>query len=238
MSLNAELNAVADSFYSRGGPIVDTIRGSVVDLKSKFDPSSCSFHSSIIFPSQIKITILIYKPKESIIHVGDTLPSFDLTDAVGKPVSSADLLAKGPILITFYRGSWCPFCNLALKALQKHLDEFQAKGVSLVAISPELPDTALSTMEKNELKFQVLSDVGHKYARQLGIVWQMPDNLRPVFEKLGHDLITRNGDDSFEVPIPATLLVDGKGVVKKTYIEPEYTKRVEPDTVLEWINAL
>jgi peroxiredoxin len=196
------------------------------------------FYSSIIFPSQIKITILIYKPKESIIHVGDTLPSFDLTDAVGKPVSSADLLAKGPILITFYRGSWCPFCNLALKALQKHLDEFQAKGVSLVAISPELPDTALSTMEKNELKFQVLSDVGHKYARQLGIVWQMPDNLRPVFEKLGHDLITRNGDDSFEVPIPATLLVDGKGVVKKTYIEPEYTKRVEPDTVLEWINAL
>jgi peroxiredoxin len=196
------------------------------------------FHSSIIFPSQIKITILIYKPKESTIHVGDTLPSFDLTDAVGKPVSSADLLAKGPILITFYRGSWCPFCNLALKALQKHLDEFQAKGVSLVAISPELPDTALSTREKNELKFQVLSDVGHKYARQLGIVWQMPDNLRPVFEKLGHDLITRNGDDSFEVPIPATLLVDGKGVVKKTYIEPEYTKRVEPDTVLEWINAL
>lgn len=93
-------------------------------------------------------------------------------------------------------------------------------------------------MEKNELKFQVLSDVGHKYARQLGIGWQMPDNLRPVFEKLGHDLITRNGDDSFEVPIPATLLVDGKGVVKKTYIEPEYTKRVEPDTVLEWINAL
>jgi peroxiredoxin len=147
-------------------------------------------------------------------------------------------LANGPLLITFYRGSWCPFCNLELNALQKQLDEFKARGVTLVAISPELPDTALSTIEKNDLKFQVLSDVGQKFARQLGIVWKMPDNLRPVFEKIGHDLVKRNGDDSFEVPIPATLLVDRKGVVRNAYIEPDYTKRAEPETLLEWINAL
>ena len=112
------------------------------------------------------------------------------------------------------------------------------QGVTLVAISPELPDSALTMVEKNDLKFQVLSDVGHKYARQLGIVWKMPESLRPFFEKVGHDLIRRNGDDTFEVPIPSTLLVDRNGVVKNTYIEPDYTARVEPETVLEWIEAL
>lgn len=125
-----------------------------------------------------------------------------------------------------------------MRALQQHLDEFHAKNVTLVAISPELPDTALTTVEKNDLKFQVLSDVGHKFARQLGIVWKMPQSLRPVFQKVGHDLIKRNGDDSFEVPIPATLLVDGNGLVKNTYIEPDYTARVEPEAVLEWINVM
>ena len=122
--------------------------------------------------------------------------------------------------------------------MQQHLDEFHAKNVTLVAISPELPDTALTTVEKNDLKFQVLSDVGHKFARLLGIVWKMPQSLRPVFQKVGHDLIKRNGDDSFEVPIPATLLVDGNGLVKNTYIEPDYTARVEPEAVLEWINVM
>jgi peroxiredoxin len=107
-----------------------------------------------------------------------------------------------------------------------------------VAISPELPDTSLSTVEKNGLKFEVLSDIGQKFARQLGIVWKMPDNLRPAFVKFGHDLVKRNGDDTFEVPIPATLLVDGNGVVRNAFIEPDYTKRVEPATILEWIDAL
>lgn len=107
-----------------------------------------------------------------------------------------------------------------------------------MAISPELPDTSLSTVEKNDLKFEVLSDIEQKFARQLGIVWKMPENLRPAFAKLGNDLVTSNGDDSFEVPIPATLLVDSKGVVKSTFIEPDNTKRVEPATILEWIDAL
>lgn len=110
--------------------------------------------------------------------------------------------------------------------------------MTIVAISPELPDTSLTTVEKNSLKFQVLTDEGLEYARRLGIVWKMPDSIRPMFEKFGHDLVKRNGNDSFEVPIPATLLVDGKGVVRNTYIEPDYTKRAEPDAILDWVNAL
>lgn len=236
MSLNAELTAVAEGFWTKAPkPIVETIKGSVTDLKAIHDPSKSVSRPVLLF---IQTFLLIQHRIESTIQVGDTLPSFNLTDALGKPVSSADLLAKGPLLITFYRGSWCPFCNLELNALQKRVDDFQAKGVTIVAISPELPDTSLTTVEKNSLKFQVLTDEGLEYARRLGIVWKMPDSIRPMFEKFGHDLVKRNGNDSFEVPIPATLLVDGKGVVRNTYIEPDYTKRAEPDAILDWVNAL
>lgn len=169
---------------------------------------------------------------------GSKLPSFRLTNASGSEISSDELLAKGPILITFYRGSWCPFCNIALRGLQKLLPEFEAKNVKLVAISPELPDNSLSTVAKNELQFQVLSDVGNKFARELGIVWAMPEYLRSPFKNFGNDLVKRNGDDSFEVPIPATLLVDKEGTIRNVFLEPDYTRRLEPATALEWANAL
>ncbi|KAK4934687.1 hypothetical protein LTR10_024105 [Elasticomyces elasticus] len=176
--------------------------------------------------------------RSAAIQDGDNLPGFRLTNAVGKEVTSTELLAQGPLLITFYRGEWCPFCNLALRAMQKHLDELKARNVTFVAITPELPDTTLSTTEKNGLEFTVLSDVGNKYARELGILFQQPDTLRPIFDKFGHDLKKRNGDDSFALPIPATLLVDQKGIVRNTFIEPDYTKRLEPSEALRWIDAL
>ncbi|KAK9427296.1 hypothetical protein V1505DRAFT_52935, partial [Lipomyces doorenjongii] len=91
---------------------------------------------------------------------------------------------------------------------------------------------------KHDLKFPVLSDVGNKYAKQLGILFQQPDSLRPIFDKFGHRFAERNGDDSLVVPVPATILIDEKGVVRNTFIDPDYTKRVEPATVLEWINGL
>lgn len=212
MSLAGELSAVYQNFQTKAPPdIVKSITGINADFKASFHPG---------------------------VKVGDTLPEFHLSDAVGQEVNSADLLSHGPLLITFYRGEWCPFCNLALAAMQKHHDDFQAKGVTLVAISPELPDQSLSTTEKHALKFPVLSDVGNKFARQLGIVFAQPDSLRPVFQAFGHDLQARNGDDSLEVPVPATLLVDQNGVVRNAYIESDYSKRLEPSTALEWIDAL
>lgn len=214
MSLAGELSAVYENFHKNAPPhIVEATTTANADHKASFQPDSA-------------------------IQVGDTLPEFCLSDAVGKEVKSADLLAHGPLLINFYRGEWCPFCNLALASMQKHLDEFKAKGVTLVAISPELPNQSLTTTQKHDLKFPVLSDVGNKFARQLGIIFKQPDILRPVFEAFGHDLKTRNGDDSLEVPLPATLLVDQKGVVRNAYIETDYSKRLEPSTALEWIDAL
>ncbi|KAF2639598.1 redoxin domain-containing protein [Massarina eburnea CBS 473.64] len=175
---------------------------------------------------------------DGVIKVGAAFPAFTLPSATGENVSSSELLNKGALLITFYRGNWCPFCNLALRAFQQKLEDIHAKGVEFVAISPELPDSSLSTKEKNELKFPVLSDAGNKLARELGIVWKQPAELKPLLKQFGNDLEKQNGDDSFEVPIPATFLVGKDGVVKNVYFEPDYRKRVEPATALEWIEKL
>lgn len=215
MSLTTELSTVEENFR-KNAP--DTFKQPIMKAREEFQNS--------------------FKPAAAI-QVGDTLPEFTLPDALGKDISSGDLLRKGrPLLISFYRGEWCPFCNLALRAWQKHFHELEANGVTLVAISPELPDQSLTTVEKNELKFAILSDVGNKFARKLGILYAQPDYLRQTFEKLGHDLKRRNGDDSFEVPVPATLLVDEKGVVRNTFVNPDYTKRLEPSVAMEWIDAL
>ncbi|MCJ1403499.1 hypothetical protein MMC11_006722 [Xylographa trunciseda] len=214
MSLSSELSAVYERFQKNAAPAaVDAIAAAISNFRASFDATST-------------------------IQVGDQLPEFHLSDALGQQVHSAELLAQGPLLISFYRGEWCPFCNLELHALQKNLDRFAAKGVTLVAISPELPNQSLSTTEKHDLKFPVLSDVGNKLARKLGIIFAQPDSLRPVFQTFGTDLKARNGDDSFEVPVPATLLVDGKGVVRNLFVDADYRKRLEPETALEWIDAL
>lgn len=172
------------------------------------------------------------------VKVGDKIPEFNLKNAVGQDVSSATLLAKGPLIITFYRGEWCPFCNIAIASFQRYMKQFQAKGVTLVALTPELPNGTLSMTEKHELEFPVLTDLHNEFARKLGIVWKQPESLRPVFDTFKHDLPSRNGDDSFELPFPATLLVDGSGTVRNLYLEPDYTKRVEPSKVLDWVNDL
>ncbi|CZR60124.1 uncharacterized protein PAC_10019 [Phialocephala subalpina] len=214
MSLANELNAVYTDFHTNGPPAATSI----------IRKTTSDFIASYNLDAAIK--------------VGDKLPSFHLSDATGKQVNSAELTSNGPLLITFYRGNWCPYCNLALRALQKQLEDFKAKGVTLVAISPELPDMSLSTVEKNELAFIVLSDMGNKFAKELGILFAQPDELRAPFNSVGIDLKERNGDDSFVVPLPATLLVDKSGIVRNTFIDPNYTHRLEPTTALEWIDAL
>lgn len=172
------------------------------------------------------------------IQVGQEFPSFELQDATGKFVSKDILLREGALLVSFYRGEWYPYCNLELRALQKYLPEFKAKGVSLVAISPQLPDNSISSVEKHELQFTVLSDVDNKLARQLGIVWNQADIFRSLFQGFGVDWQKLYGNENLEVPIPATFLVDKNGVVRNMFLNPDYTKRLDPETALEWAAKL
>ncbi|KAI1200670.1 AhpC-TSA-domain-containing protein [Nemania serpens] len=171
------------------------------------------------------------------IQVGDKLPEFAMTDATGGEVTSASLLAKGPLLITFYRGEWCPFCNIAIAFLQKHLPDFRARGVTLVAISPELPNNNMTATEKHALEFPVLTDLHNAFARKLGIVYDQ-SSAKDLHQSIGLDLNERNGEGTWEVPIPATLLVSKDGVVRNTAIEPDWKLRLDPKEALEWIDAM
>lgn len=172
-----------------------------------------------------------------VVQVGDKIPSFRLLGATGSEVASDDLLQSGALLLTFYRGEWCPYCNVAVQYLQRHLEEFKSRGVSLVAITPESPDYTLSMTEKHDLKFPVLTDLHNKLARQLGIVYDQ-SWVRDFHVQKGVDLNVRNGEDTWEVPVPATILVDRSGTVRNVYIEVDYRERLDPEVALEWIDKM
>jgi len=169
---------------------------------------------------------------------GQHIVDFVLPDALGRPVASMALRAPGPLLITFYRGGWCPYCNLALRALQRELPGFIARGVTPVAISPEQPDHALALQDKHALAFPVLSDPGNTVARSFGLVFALPAALRPVYRRLGLDLPGRNGDDSHELPMPGSFLVDRDGIVRAAAVQADYRTRLEPADALNWIDKL
>jgi peroxiredoxin len=169
---------------------------------------------------------------DQIKKAGDKAPDFTLPNAKGQPVSLKSLLAEGALVINFYRGGWCPYCNFELKALQERLPEIRAMGANLIGISPQTPDNSLSTVEKNNLDFDVLSDVGGDVARSFGLVFALPADLKAVYQKLGLDLEKANGDDKWELPMPGTYVIGSDGTIKAAFVDPDYTHRVEPDAVI------
>ena len=169
-------------------------------------------------------------------QAGDMAPDIILPDAHGNAFEVATLLAKGPAIVTFYRGGWCPFCNLELKAYQSVLPRITAAGAGLVAISPEKPDDAVSTTEKNALTFPVLSDVGHKVGKAFGLVYYFTDELRTVYDGFKLDIPGKNGTpDDWSLPISATYVIgtDGRIVFADTSVD--YRRRTDPLDVLQVI---
>ncbi len=167
------------------------------------------------------------------IKVGDTLDSFTLSDATGVPVSLDHLVDSGPVVIVFYRGGWCPYCNLALRTYQRELlPELGAFRAQLVAISPQSPDQSLSTVEKAELDFTVLSDPGNRVARNIGIVFQQAGEVLEAQRKLGLDLAQVNAEGSTQLPRPTVLIVDRDRRVRFVDVQPDYTARTEVSEVL------
>jgi peroxiredoxin len=174
---------------------------------------------------------------QSALKAGDPAPDFTLTDANGQPVTLADLLRDGPVVLTWYRGGWCPYCNLQLRAYQDILPDITALGARLVALSPELPDNSLSTVEKNKLAFTVLSDTGNAVAQRYGIAYTLPDSLIEAF-KGRLDLPTLNGDDSWELPLAVTYIITTEGTIHTAFIDADYRKRAEPAAILEALRAI
>jgi peroxiredoxin len=177
---------------------------------------------------------------DAALKVGQLAPDFTLPDAFGNPVSVSALLARGPVVLSFYRGEWCPFCNIELRALQRALPTIEQLGATLVAISPETPDHGIVAAEKNKLTFPVLSDFGNKVARQFGIVFQVGQELtefsRNVFK---NDIALRNGEESYELPVPATYVLDTSGVIRFAHVDVDYMiGRAEPEEIISALKTI
>jgi peroxiredoxin len=168
---------------------------------------------------------------------GDRWPTPTLIDAHGQPFDLARLTGR-PLVVTFYRGGWCPYCNMELRAYQARLADFGATGATLVAISPEAPDHSLSTAEKNDLAFPVLSDPGGQLAEALGIRFTLSDAVRPYYEKAGLDIPARNGTGTWDLPVPATFVVAADGTIAAAFVEPDYRKRTDPALALDALRQL
>jgi peroxiredoxin len=177
-------------------------------------------------------------PLDQALAVGDEAPDFSLPDAQGRRVFLADLLRDGPAVVTFYRGGWCPYCNIQLRAYQRALPEITALGGRLVAISPQRPDGSLSTAQKNALEFAVLSDAGNGVARAFGLVYALPTELREALSSNGKALPGINGDESWELPLPATYVIGTDRRIVLAAIEIDYRNRLAPEAIVAALGAL
>ena len=169
---------------------------------------------------------------QNALKAGDRLPDASLTNHKGEAVKISDLLADGALMLNFYRGGWCPYCNFELKAYQDLLPQFQARGAQLVGVTPEKPDNSLSTREKNELAFPILTDAGNGFAKALGIAFNMPDELIALYSGFGLDLPNLNDSTGWSLPIPATFVVGTSGEILLADVDHDYTRRLEPSDAL------
>jgi peroxiredoxin len=172
------------------------------------------------------------------LRVGDSFPAMFLKNQLGEDLDLRELADIQPLVVTFYRGGWCPYCNLELRAYQKALPEIEALGARLVAITPETPDNSLSTAEKNDLSFPVLSDAKGLLSEALGIRFELSPAIQALYQKFGHDLPARNGDDRWSLPMPATFVVEKGGVIAFAFVDPDYRKRLEPDAAVDVLRSL
>ncbi len=173
----------------------------------------------------------------SALRVGDTAPDFELKNALNHRVKMSDLLKDGPVVLSWYRGGWCPYCNIQLRHLQSYLPRFKAAGATLVALSPELPDKSLTTAEKNALEFEVLTDYNNNVARQFNIVFTLNEELVEIYNNF-HKLENYNGVTTNELPVPATYVIGKDGVIKYAFVDTDYRRRAEPAEILEILKSL
>ncbi len=174
---------------------------------------------------------------ESALSKGDKAPDFELPNAKGQMVSLSKLLKSGPVVLTWYRGGWCPYCNIQLNAYNQALSEFKAANGQLVAVSPEIPDSSLSTSERNNLNFEVLSDNNNDVAKQFGLVYTLPESVAKMFSGM-IDLEAYNNNSSNQLPLAVTYIIDKDMTIQYAFIDADYKKRAEPTELIAVLNSL
>jgi peroxiredoxin len=170
--------------------------------------------------------------------VGELAPEFTLPDQRGDQISLGELLRDGPLVLIFYRGEWCPYCNLQLRTFQAHLEQLVARGAQLVAVSPQTPDHSLSMVEKNSLGFRVLSDVGADVIDRYGLRYEIDEQTRALMEAVGNDIGEHNGPGGWTLPAASTFVIDRDGVVRYAHVRGDWRERAEPADVLAVLDGL
>jgi peroxiredoxin len=170
--------------------------------------------------------------------VGDRAPDFELGNAAGHPVRLTELLTHGPVVLTFYRGAWCPYCNAQLRGLQQALPELEALGASLVAVSPQLPDGSAELIDEAALTFEVLSDVESRVAAEYGILFTLAPVDRALFLEVGNDLGKANGDGNWVLPAPSTFVIAADATIHHARVDPDFTSRIAPDEILSALRMI
>jgi len=185
-----------------------------------------------------KAQLVADKPEHNALKEGDPIPCFSLYTVAGNPLDIGDVLKEKNLVISFYRGSWCPYCNIELRSLVEFYPAIKAAGAELIAISPELPDQSMTYIEKQQIPFRVLSDPGNLVAKQFGIVVHLSQALRKVYKGFDFDLVKKNGDLYWKLPIPATYLVTRDGIIHHASINPDYTQRMEPEEIVRELQLM
>lgn len=163
---------------------------------------------------------------------GDLMPDFELPDQHGRVRRLYDYLKDSVLVLNVYRGGWCPYCNLEMKALHDALPQIEAHGARLVGMAPETAEKARTTLDNSGMNIDILGDEGNSISERLGLVFELPEVLRPIYQSFGIDIPGYNGDSSFKLPLPATYIVGRDGRVLHAYINADYTKRMEPEDIV------
>lgn len=223
--------------------VTSTLPAVAGDLQDQLDARRDAFlkrASPEIIQSQRKALADLQKTgiTEQALNVGDKAPDFTLGGPEGKQVRFSDILENGPVVLTWYRGAWCPYCNIALASLTKHNDKFQKLGATLVALTPELPDTNSETVKEQGLPFEVLSDIDHKVADQYGLVFQLNDDTRERYQEK-FKLVERSGENAADrLPLAATYVIGTDGVITYAFLDADYRRRAEPEAILAALEKL
>lgn len=173
------------------------------------------------------------------LKVGEKAPDFRLQNAFGAEVRLTDVLSHGPVVLTFYRGAWCPYCNLQLRGLQQTLPFIEKEGARLVAITPQKPDKSRGQVEEDGYPFEILSDLDDEVMKAYGLFFEVPAELSDLYkQRFAFDLAEFNGEGRYVLPVPATFVIDRDGVIRAAFADVDYRSRVEPSVILESLKAL
>jgi peroxiredoxin len=215
-----------------------------MSLQDKLDAFKADFEGKKAPPHVVAIMhratadLIATGQAERAAKAGATAPKFELPEVNGKMIGSAALLAHGPLVVTFYRGVWCPYCNMDLQAIEEAADEIRSLGASLVAISPQTAPNRRKSERENALSFPILSDHGNAVANAFGIRFRLPDELIEVYKGFGNDLTIGNGEGSWTLPMPARYVIGADGVIAYAEVNPDYTRRPDPSELLPVLRRL